>query len=66
VTCQSNQPRFRAEAPGAIASIDVDEGSGSLSNLIAVAWPDLSLISRRIAIDSEPLDEVSIPLFRLV
>lgn len=66
VVRQSYHPFFRTQAPYVVAWIDLDEGPRFLSNVLGVAEPDLSLIGRRVTIEWEPHDEVSIPLFRLV
>jgi hypothetical protein len=66
VVRQSYHPFFRTQVPYVVAWIDLDEGPRFLSNVTGVGEPDLSLIGRRVTIEWEPHDEVSIPLFRLV
>lgn len=65
VVRQSYHPFFRALVPYVVAWIDLDEGPRFLSNVIDVAQPDLSLIGRRVQIEWELHEALSIPLFRL-
>jgi len=48
-----------------VAWIDLDEGPRFLSNVIDVAEPDLTLIGRRVQIEWESHEALSVPLFRL-
>ena len=66
VVRQSYHPFFRAQVPYVVAWIDLDEGPRLVSNVLGVGAPDLSLIGKRVRVDWETHDSVSIPLFRLV
>lgn len=66
VVRQSYHPYFRSQVPYVVAWIDLDEGLRLVSNVLGVGAPDLSLIGKRVRVDWETHESVSIPLFRLV
>ena len=66
VVRQSYHPFFRSQVPYVVAWIDLDEGPRLVSNVLGVAAPDLGLIGKRVRVDWETHESVSIPLFRLV
>ena len=66
VVRQSYHPFFRTQAPYVVAWIDLDEGPRLMSCVVGVGTPDLDLIGRRVQVEWEHHETVSIPLFRLV
>lgn len=66
VVRQSYHPFFRSQAPYVVAWIDLDEGPRLVSNVLGIDSPDLSLIGKRVRVEWETHESVSIPLFRLV
>lgn len=65
VVRQSYHPFFRSQVPYVVAWIDLDEGPRLVSNVLGVAAPDLGLIGKRVRVEWESHESVSIPLFRL-
>jgi len=59
-------PFFRLQVPYVVAVIDLDEGPRLVSNVLEVGNPDLSLIGKRVRVEWETHESVSIPLFRLI
>jgi len=57
---------FRLQVPYVVAVIDLDEGPRLVSNVLEVGNPDLSLIGKRVRVEWETHESVSIPLFRLI
>ncbi len=66
VVRQSYHPFFRSQVPYVVAWIDLDEGPRLVSNVLGISAPDLSLIGKRVRVEWETHESVSIPLFRLV
>jgi len=66
VVRQSYHPFFRSQVPYVVAWIDLDEGLRLVSNVLGVAAPDPGLIGKRVRVEWESHESVSIPLFRVV
>ena len=66
VVRQSYHPFFRSQAPYVVAWIDLDEGPRLVSNVLGAGSADLNLIGKRVRVEWETHESVSIPLFRLV
>ena len=67
VVRQNYHPAFRERVPYVIAWIDLDEGFRLLSNVVGVDDPAKEIeVGRRVRVEWQDHDTVSLPVFRLV